>query len=122
MSPPRAPRNSSTAFIRALGASVRARRMRLGQTRVELARRTGLSESAIISIEDGDVDLDLLKLVKLAEALKIPLRILLRRAERQVGARRKKKRRSDGADATVGKKGKGGAKKPEAGARPGKKP
>lgn len=81
-----------------------------------------MSESAIISIEDGDVDLDLLKLVKLAEALKIPLRILLRRAERQVGARRKKKRRSRGADARVEKKGEGGAKRPEAGARSGKKP
>jgi len=108
MSPPRAPRNSSTAFIRALGASVRARRMRLGQTRVELARRTGLSESAIISIEDGDVDLDLLKLVKLAEGLKIPLRILLRRAERQVGWGRKKKRRRRGAGERAGKKGEAG--------------
>jgi transcriptional regulator with XRE-family HTH domain len=97
MSPPRKQRKSSMAFVRALGASVRARRMRLRQTRVELARRTGMSETAIIDIENGDPDLDLLQLVKLAEALQIPLRILLRRAERQIGwVTRKKKRRSKG--------------------------
>ena len=95
MSPPRSSRHNPTAFMRALGASVRARRMRLRQTRVELARRVGVTENTIIQIEAGELNLDLLQLVKLSEALELPLRILLRRVERQIGwVRKKKKRRS----------------------------
>jgi transcriptional regulator with XRE-family HTH domain len=85
MCPPRMPRNRSAAFVRALGASIRARRMRLRLTRVELAGRARLSESRIIQIEDGDSDLELLQLMAIAEALEISLRRLLRRVERQVG-------------------------------------
>jgi transcriptional regulator with XRE-family HTH domain len=59
--------------------------MRLGRTRVEIARRCGLSETRIIEIEDGDPDVDLLQLVAIAAALEISLRRLLRRAERRVG-------------------------------------
>jgi transcriptional regulator with XRE-family HTH domain len=59
--------------------------MRLGLTRIELARRTRSSEGRIIEIEDGDPDLDLLQLVAIAAALEIPLRRLLRRAERRIG-------------------------------------
>ncbi|SRR5581483_5555956 len=87
MCPPRVPRKTPTAFVRALGASIRARRMRLGQTRVELARRARLSENRIIAVEDGDPDIDLLQLVAIADALEISLRRLLRRAERKVGWR-----------------------------------
>ena len=85
MCPPRIARNRSAAFLRVLGASIRARRMRLRLTRVELARRTRWSETRIIEIEDGDSDLDLLQLVAIATALEISLRRLLQRAERQVG-------------------------------------
>jgi transcriptional regulator with XRE-family HTH domain len=85
MCPPRVPRNRSAAFVRALGASIRARRMRLELTRVELARRTRLSETRIIEVEDGDPDVDLLQLVAIAAALEISLRRLLRRAERRLG-------------------------------------
>jgi transcriptional regulator with XRE-family HTH domain len=108
MSPPRAPRNSSAAFVRALGASVRARRMRLRQTRVELARRSGLSESMIINIEDGRADLDLLQLVALAEALELPLRILVRRAERQIGWGRRRDGKGASSRGKRGGKGKAG--------------
>lgn len=87
MCPPRVPRKTSAAFVRALGASIRARRMRLGLKRVELARRARLSESRIIAVEDGDPDIDLLQLVAIADALQISLRRLLRRAERKVGWR-----------------------------------
>ena len=61
--------------------------MRLGQTRVALARRARLSETRIIAVESGDPDVDLLQLVAIADALQISLRRLLRRAERKVGWR-----------------------------------
>ena len=61
--------------------------MRLGQSRVELARRARLSESRIIAVESGDPEVDLLQLVAIAAALQISLRRLLRRAERKVGWR-----------------------------------
>jgi transcriptional regulator with XRE-family HTH domain len=84
MSPSRVPPSSATAFVRALGAAVRARRLRLKQTCAGLAKRSGLSESAIVQVEAGDPGLDLLRLVAIAEALEIPVRTLLRRAERRV--------------------------------------
>ena len=84
MSPPRVPKSGSTAFVRALGASVRARRLRLKQTCADLARRSGLSEAAIVQVEAGDPGLDLLKLVAIAEALEISVRRLLQRAEKRV--------------------------------------
>src|SRR6266700_212291 len=84
MSPPRVPQSSSIAFVRALGAAVRARRLRLKLTHAPLARRSGLSEAAIIKVEAGDPDLDLVQLVGIAEALEIPVKTLLQRAERKV--------------------------------------
>src|SRR6201996_1007718 len=93
MCPPHLQRKRSTAFVHALGASVRARRMRLRQTRVELARRSQLSEEQIIELEDGDPDIDLSALVSVAAALEMPLRRLLQRAERQVDALKRRKTR-----------------------------
>jgi transcriptional regulator with XRE-family HTH domain len=84
MSPPRVPKSSSTAFVRALGAAVRARRLRLKQTCADLARLSGLSEAAIVRVEAGDPGLDLLQLVALAEALQISVRRLLQRAEKRI--------------------------------------
>jgi transcriptional regulator with XRE-family HTH domain len=84
MSPPRVPPSSSTAFVRAVGAAVRARRLRLKLTCADLAKRSGLSEAAIVQVEAGDPSLDLLQLVGIAEALEIPVRTLLQRAERRV--------------------------------------
>jgi transcriptional regulator with XRE-family HTH domain len=84
MSPPRVPKSNSVAFVRALGAAVRARRLRLKQTCADLARRSGLSEAAIVQVEAGDPGLDLLQLVAIAEALEIPLRTLLQRAEKRI--------------------------------------
>ena len=84
MSPPRVPKSDSAAFAHALGAAVRMRRMRLKQTRANLAQRSGMSEAAIVQVEAGDADLDLLQLLAIAEALEIPLRILLQRVERKV--------------------------------------
>ena len=70
--------------MRALGASVRARRLRLKQTCADLARRSGLSEAAIVQVEAGDPGLDLLRLVAIAEALEISVRRLLQRAENRM--------------------------------------
>jgi transcriptional regulator with XRE-family HTH domain len=67
--------------------------MRLRQTRVELARRSHLSEEQIIELEDGDPDIDLSALVSIAAALEMPLRRLLQRAERQVDALKRRKAR-----------------------------
>ncbi len=83
MSRPRVPQNGSAAFVCALGAAVRARRLRLKKTRADLALHSGLSESGIESVEAGDPNLDLLQLVAIAAALDIPARTLLRRAERR---------------------------------------
>lgn len=83
MSRPRAPQNRSAAFVCALGAVVRARRLLLKQTYADLARLSGLSESAIYNVEAGDPSLDLLQLVAIAGALEIPVRNLLKRAERK---------------------------------------
>src|SRR5262249_36781821 len=69
MCPPRVSRRKAEAFARALGASIRARRMRMRQTRVELARRSRLSETRIIQVEDGDPDVDLLQLEAVANVL-----------------------------------------------------
>jgi transcriptional regulator with XRE-family HTH domain len=104
MSPPRVPQSSSTAFVRAVGAAVRARRLRLRQTCADLARRSGLSEAAIIQVEAGDPSLDLLQLVAIAEALEIPVRTLLQRAERRI--RRGGNGRGTASDTNTGKKGK----------------
>ena len=89
MSAPRAFRNRSAKFARALGASVRARRVYLGLRPTDLARRTGLAETVIVAIEAGESDLDLLRLAWVAAGLEFPLRTLLRRVERQIGWVRK---------------------------------
>lgn len=97
MSPPRVPKSKPSAFVRAVGAAVRARRMRLKQTCADLAERSGLSEAEIIQVEAGDPDLDLLRLVAITQALEIPVRTLLQRAERRV------RRPGNGAATTPGK-------------------
>src|ERR1700738_2163034 len=84
MCPPRVPKSSSTAFVRALGGAVRAQRLRLKRTCADLAKRSGLSEAAIVQVEAGDPNLDLLQLVAIAEALEVPVRTLLRRAEKRI--------------------------------------
>ena len=80
----RVSQKSSAAFVRALGAVIRARRLRLKRTCAQIALRSGLSAAAIRQAEDFDPSLHLLQLVAIAEALEIPLRTLLRRAERKV--------------------------------------
>jgi len=44
-----------------------------------------MSESGILQVEAGDPNVDLLQLVSIAEALDIPLRTLLGRAEQTTG-------------------------------------
>jgi hypothetical protein len=70
--------------VRALGAVIRARRLRLKQTCAQIALRSGLPKATILQAEAFDPGLDLLQLVAIAEALALPLRTLLRRAERKV--------------------------------------
>ena len=105
MCPPRVPKSGSTAFVRALGAAVRAQRLRLKRTCADLAKGSGLSEAAIVKAEAGDPNLDLLQLVAIAEALEIPVRTLLRRAERSVRWAGKGEAAAPGTGR--GKKGKG---------------
>lgn len=97
MSPPRVPKGRPSPFVRALGAAVRARRIRLKQTCADLAKRSGLSEAELVHVETGNPDLDFLRLVAIAQALEIPLRTLLRQAERRL------RRRGNGAAVTPGK-------------------
>ena len=78
--------------MRALGAVIRARRLRLKKTCGDIALRSGLSEAAIVQAERRDPSLDLLQLAAIAAALEIPLRTLLRRAERKIRRGRKKRK------------------------------
>jgi hypothetical protein len=92
MSLQRASQRNSAAFVRALGTVIRARRLRLKKTCAQIAIRSGLSEAAIVRAESFAPDLDLLGLVAIAAALDLPLRTLLRRAERKIQGARKTRR------------------------------
>lgn len=77
--------------MRALGAVIRARRLRLKKTCADIALRSGLPEAEIVQAERCDPGLDLLQLAAIAAALEIPLRTLLRRAERKIRRGRQKR-------------------------------
>jgi transcriptional regulator with XRE-family HTH domain len=72
-----------TAFLRALGAAVRARRLRLKLTGDQLAMRLGESPGAIARLEAGSRNVTVLHLAAIAIALEMPLPQLLRLAERR---------------------------------------
>ena len=71
--------NASREVLRDLAARVRAAREGRGLTRVELARRSGLSPRFLARIEGGDGNVSIARLAELADALGCGLDDLLRR-------------------------------------------
>lgn len=72
---PRAPE------LEALGAEVRRLRLGRGLTLAELSSRTGLSPRFLVSLEAGEGNISLLRLLGLARALEVPARELVALAE-----------------------------------------
>ena len=73
-----------TAFLRALGAAVQARRKRLKLTTIQLAERLGESPTTLGHLESGKRNLTVLRLAAIAGALEMSLPQLLRLAERRL--------------------------------------
>jgi XRE family aerobic/anaerobic benzoate catabolism transcriptional regulator len=67
--------------LEALGAEVRRLRLGRGLTLAELSSRTGLSPRFLVSLEAGDGNISLLRLLELARALEVPARELVALAE-----------------------------------------
>lgn len=59
------------------GANIRAEMARRGVSQVELSTQLDLSQSQLSKRLRGDVPLDVDELVKIAEALDVPLSVLL---------------------------------------------
>ena len=73
-----------SAFLRALGAAMRARRVRLKLTIVDIAARLGEPAVAVLRLEEGMRNVSVLRLAATARALEIPLPQLLKLAERRM--------------------------------------
>jgi XRE family aerobic/anaerobic benzoate catabolism transcriptional regulator len=67
-----------------LGSAIRDLRHRLGFSRTELARRSGLSLRFLAQLESGEGNISYLRLRRLAQALSIDLGLLLERADRRI--------------------------------------
>ena len=70
--------DESTPLLRALAQRVRERRRRLGWTRSDLARASGLSVRFLARVEAGDGNISILRLADLARALGVGVDVLLR--------------------------------------------
>jgi len=77
-----------TAFLRALGEVVRARRKRLGLTTIQLAERVGDSPNTVMHLEAGTRNVTILRLAAIAGALDMSLPRLLKLAEHRVSRAR----------------------------------
>lgn len=64
-------------WLRALGRRVRILRLTLELTQDELAERAGMSRSFVSLIEKGNHGVDVVRLLRLAEALEVPFGELL---------------------------------------------
>jgi transcriptional regulator with XRE-family HTH domain len=73
-----------SAFLRALGAAMRARRVRLKLTIVEVAARLGEPAVAVVRLEEGARTVTVLRLAAAARALEISLPHLVKLAERRM--------------------------------------
>jgi transcriptional regulator with XRE-family HTH domain len=73
-----------SAFLRALGAAMRARRVRLKLTIVEVAARLGEPAVAVLRLEEGARNVSVLRLAAAARALDISLPDLVKLAERRM--------------------------------------
>jgi hypothetical protein len=80
-----------SAFLRALGAAMRARRVRLKLTIVEVAARLGEPPVAVLRLESGVRNVSVLRLAAAARALEISLPRLVKLAEGRM--RRSSRRR-----------------------------
>ena len=70
-------READAAFLRALGKRVRLLRLIRELTQDELARATGMSRSFVSLIEKGSHGVDVVRLLRLADALDVSLPELL---------------------------------------------
>lgn len=66
------------AYLRALGKRVRLLRLTRELTQEELAVAAGMSRSFVSIIEHGSHGVDVVRLIRLAAALEVPLAELLR--------------------------------------------
>ncbi len=78
---PRSSADTRAPELEALGAEVRRLRLGRGLTLAELSTRTGLSPRFLISLEAGDGNISLLRLLELARALEVPAKELVALAE-----------------------------------------
>src|SRR5271166_5606222 len=69
--------NNDDGFLRILGNRVREARASRGMTRKILARDSGVSERYLAQLESGQGNVSILLLRDIAQALDIPLEILL---------------------------------------------
>ena len=75
-------RTPAPSLAKAFGQAVRSRRRALGLSQEELAWRAGLNRTYVTDVERGARNVSLATMEKLARALKSPLFMLLRHAER----------------------------------------
>jgi len=65
----------------ALGRAIRRARRKVGLTQIELAQQLGMHRTQLGHVEQGRKDFQLSTLVRIADALEIPLSMLVRNAE-----------------------------------------
>ena len=65
----------------ALGRAIRRARRRSGVTQIELARQLGMHRTQLGHVEQGRKDFQLSTMVRIADALGVPLSMLIRSAE-----------------------------------------
>ena len=65
--------NESGDILRAFGSAIRLQREKLGISQEELAHHAGLHRTYISDIERGTRNVSLLNLVRLADALSLPI-------------------------------------------------
>ena len=76
-----APKDSTAAFVKALGTVLRAERQRLGLSQEELCHRAELDRTYLSGLERGTRTPNLRTLMRLAAALKVKLSRLVLAAE-----------------------------------------
>jgi transcriptional regulator with XRE-family HTH domain len=79
---------SRQAFLGALGAAVRAQRLRLDLNEEQLAQRIAVSAAAVKRLERGTYNATVLQLQAVAKALDLSLAELIQQVERRIAKRR----------------------------------
>jgi len=65
------------AFLRALGGCVRVVRLDRGLSQEQLAEMSGLSQPFVIEVERGSHPANVVHLLRVAEALRVPVAVLV---------------------------------------------